>query len=42
MLDWEAPTGGFLLTGCFSTGFSAGNGIIEWLNAKNYEESPRK
>jgi uncharacterized flavoprotein (TIGR03862 family) len=24
MLDWEAPTGGYLLTGCFSTGYRAG------------------
>jgi hypothetical protein len=24
MLDWEAPTGGYLLTGCLSTGFAAG------------------
>ncbi len=37
MLDWEAPTGGFLLTACFSTGFAAGNGIIQWLNTKNYD-----
>ena len=35
MLDWEAPTGGFLLTACFSTGFAAAHGIIQWLNAKN-------
>lgn len=31
MLDWEAPTGGYLLTGCFSTGYCAGLGIIDWL-----------
>lgn len=31
MLDWEAPTGGYLLTGCFSTGYCAGIGIIDWL-----------
>ena len=24
MLDWEAPTGGYLLTGCFATGLAAG------------------
>jgi predicted flavoprotein YhiN len=24
MLDWEAPTGGYLLTGCFATGRAAG------------------
>jgi predicted flavoprotein YhiN len=30
MLDWEAPTGGYLLTACFSTGCWVGNGILEW------------
>lgn len=35
MLDWEAPTGGFLLTACFSTGFAAAQGIINWLALKN-------
>lgn len=28
MLDWEAPTGGYLLQGCFSTGIAAAKGII--------------
>ena len=32
MLDWEAPTGGYLLTGCFASGRRAGQGIINWLN----------
>lgn len=31
MLDWEAPTGGYLLQGCFSTGVAAANGVIAWL-----------
>ncbi|MGL4204517.1 MAG: TIGR03862 family flavoprotein [Aeromonadaceae bacterium] len=31
MLDWEAPTGGYLLTGCFSTGYQAAQGIKLWL-----------
>lgn len=31
MLDWEAPTGGYLLQGCFSTGFTAARGIKAWL-----------
>ncbi len=31
MLDWEAPTGGYLLQGCFSTGISAANGVLAWL-----------
>ena len=31
MLDWEAPTGGYLLQACFATGVGAGNGAVEWL-----------
>jgi len=31
MLDWEAPTGGYLLQACFSTGAAAGHGALEWL-----------
>jgi len=31
MLDWEAPTGGYLLQGCFSTGAWAARGILAWL-----------
>ncbi|MGZ8217377.1 TIGR03862 family flavoprotein [Methylomagnum sp.] len=31
MLDWEAPTGGYLLTACFATGRAAGAGAAEWL-----------
>lgn len=30
MLDWEAPTGGYLLTGCFATGRMAGQGAADW------------
>jgi hypothetical protein len=33
MLDWEAPTGGYLLQGCFATGAAAGKGVLEWLKA---------
>jgi uncharacterized flavoprotein (TIGR03862 family) len=29
MLDWDAPTGGFLLQACFSTGVAAAQGILE-------------
>lgn len=32
MLDWEAPTGGYLLHGSFATGIAAGRGAIEWLS----------
>jgi uncharacterized flavoprotein (TIGR03862 family) len=31
MLDWEAPTGGYLLTACFSSGRVAGLGALKWL-----------
>jgi predicted flavoprotein YhiN len=31
MLDWEAPTGGYLLQAAFSTGVAAANGVISWL-----------
>jgi uncharacterized flavoprotein (TIGR03862 family) len=34
MLDWEAPTGGYLLTACFATGQAAGAGAVAWLRAK--------
>jgi uncharacterized flavoprotein (TIGR03862 family) len=33
MLDWEAPTGGYLLTACFATGKTAGEGTVRWLDA---------
>jgi len=31
MLDWEAPTGGYLLTACFASGQRAGQGALSWL-----------
>ena len=31
MLDWEAPTGGYLLTACFASGLRAGRGASAWL-----------
>ena len=39
MLDWEAPTGGYLLTACFATGQVAGAGAAAWLTAK---KTPRR
>ena len=33
MLDWEAPTGGYLLTACFASGHAAGLGALDWLHA---------
>ncbi|MES2193173.1 MAG: TIGR03862 family flavoprotein [Pseudomonadota bacterium] len=32
MLDWEAPTGGYLLQASFATGAAAGRGALKWLN----------
>lgn len=40
MLDWEAPTGGYLLTACFATGRQAGIGALTWL-ASNFENGVR-
>lgn len=35
MLDWEAPTGGYLLQATFATGAAAGRGALEWLDKKS-------
>ncbi|GBR06443.1 TIGR03862 family flavoprotein [Acetobacter oeni] len=32
MLDWEAPTGGYLLQACMATGRAAAKGALTWLN----------
>jgi hypothetical protein len=32
MLDWEAPTGGYLLTACCAGGHAAGTGVLTWLD----------
>ena len=34
MLDWEAPTGGYLLQACFASGVAAANGILRWLETE--------
>jgi len=34
MLDWEAPTGGYLLQACFASGRRAGQGVRQFLQAK--------
>ncbi|MEH6488655.1 TIGR03862 family flavoprotein [Hyphomonas oceanitis] len=31
MIDWDAPTGGYLITACMATGQAAGNGAADWL-----------
>ncbi len=42
MLDWEAPTGGYLLTACFASGRLAAQGVLDWLAARsgNHIASP--
>jgi uncharacterized flavoprotein (TIGR03862 family) len=37
MLDWEAPTGGYLLTACFASGLAAGRGALAWLGEQRLE-----
>jgi uncharacterized flavoprotein (TIGR03862 family) len=34
MLDWEAPTGGYLLTACFASGRAAGLGALDWITQR--------
>lgn len=35
MLDWEAPTGGYLITGCLASGRAAGHAAAAWLGRSN-------
>jgi predicted flavoprotein YhiN len=35
MVDWEAPTGGYLLTACFASGRAAGAQALGWLKQGN-------
>jgi len=39
MLDWEAPTGGYLLQASFATGAAAGRGAVKYLNPRGEERS---
>ena len=41
MLDWEAPTGGYLLTACLSSGHQAGLGVHEWLGESRAQSGAR-
>ena len=41
MLDWEAPTGGYLLQACFATGLAAGKGALKWLSSQGDAPSLR-
>ncbi|WP_293863695.1 TIGR03862 family flavoprotein [uncultured Alsobacter sp.] len=40
MLDWEAPTGGYLLQGCWATGIAAGRGALAWLETSGRLAGP--
>jgi hypothetical protein len=40
MLDFEAPTGGYLLQAAFATGAAAGHGVLEWLNRQASAAEP--
>jgi flavoprotein, HI0933 family/uncharacterized flavoprotein, PP_4765 family len=33
MLDWEAPTGGYLITTCMTSGYAAGHGVLRWIDS---------
>lgn len=35
MLDWEAPTGGYLLTACFASGVRAAQAAVHWLSTQD-------
>jgi uncharacterized flavoprotein (TIGR03862 family) len=37
MLDWEAPTGGYLLQATFATGMAAAKGAVEWLQRRGFK-----
>jgi uncharacterized flavoprotein (TIGR03862 family) len=39
MLDWEAPTGGYLLQASFATGVAAGRGAVKWFGPHGEERS---
>ncbi len=39
MLDWEAPTGGYLLTACFASGRAAGAGALAWLDSRTRKKA---
>lgn len=40
MLDWEAPTGGYLLTACLATGRTAGEAAADWLEREGGQDQP--
>ncbi|MGY6626890.1 MAG: TIGR03862 family flavoprotein [Oceanicaulis sp.] len=42
MLDWEAPTGGYLLQASFASGAAAARGVVDWLNDANALQARRE
>jgi predicted flavoprotein YhiN len=42
MLDWDAPTGGYLLTACLATGRHAGREAARWLDGLRPEDLPKR
>ncbi len=40
MVDWEAPTGGYLMQGCFATGTHAARSAVEWARAAGITREP--
>lgn len=40
MIDWDAPTGGYLLTGCFATGHRAGHAVLSRLQRRSFVAQP--
>jgi uncharacterized flavoprotein (TIGR03862 family) len=42
MLDWEAPTGGYLLTACFASGRAAALGMLAWLGQQSSHAATHK
>jgi hypothetical protein len=42
MLDWEAPTGGYLLQASCATGVAAAHGVLHWLKASQVSRGPTR
>ena len=42
MLDWEAPTGGYLLQACFASGVVAAEGALKWIEAQGTGSPPAR
>jgi len=39
MVDWEAPTGGYLLTACLASGQAAGRGLLDWWHRRPADDA---